>query len=73
MQDRGFNSFPSNMIKLSVNETKRSSLLALTRALFRFEYLILGPKSFSSPGARFLKGQETFPARGKILKSKPVA
>ena len=32
MQDRGFNSLASNMIKLSVNETKRSSLLARTRA-----------------------------------------
>ena len=32
MQDRGFNSFASNMIKLSVNETKWSSLLAWTRA-----------------------------------------
>ena len=33
MQDRGFNSFAFNMIKLSVNETKWSSLLARTRAL----------------------------------------
>ena len=42
MQDRGFNSFASNMIKLSVNETKWSSLLARTRALIlilRLEYL----------------------------------
>ena len=31
IQDRGFNSFASNMIKLSVNETKWSSLLAKTR------------------------------------------
>ena len=58
MQDRGFNSFASNMIKLSVNEPKRSSLLALTRALFRSEYLILGPKSyrnFRKTGPRVLK------------------
>ena len=37
------------MIKLSANETKWSSLLARTRALiliFRFEYLISGPKSY---------------------------
>ena len=37
------------MIKLSVNETKWSILLARTRALiliFRFEYLILGPLSY---------------------------
>ena len=34
IKDRGFNSFTSNMIKLSVNETKWSSLLARTRALF---------------------------------------
>ena len=33
MQDRGLNGFASNMIKLSVNETKWSSLLAKTRAL----------------------------------------
>ena len=33
MQDRGFNSFVSNMIKLSVIETKWSSLLARIRAL----------------------------------------
>ena len=36
MQDRGFNSFASNMIKLSVNETKWSSLLARTRALILY-------------------------------------
>ena len=42
-------SFASNMIKLSVNETKWSILLARTRALiflFRFEYLISVPKSY---------------------------
>ena len=33
MQGRGFNSFASSMIKLSVNETKWSSLLARTCAL----------------------------------------
>ena len=36
MQGRGFNSFASNMIKLSVNETKWSSLLARTRALILY-------------------------------------
>ena len=36
MQDRGFNSFASNMIKLSVSETKWSSLLARTRALILY-------------------------------------
>ena len=49
MQDRGFNSFVSNMIKLLVNETKWSSLLARTRALTPYisiEYLISGPKSY---------------------------
>ena len=35
-QDRGFNSFASNMIKLSVNETKWSSLLGRTRALILY-------------------------------------
>ena len=47
MQGRSFNSFASNMIKLSVNETKRSSLLARPTPLFlifRFENLISGPK-----------------------------
>ena len=38
------------MIKLSVSETQWSSLLATIRALilyiFRFEYLISGPKSY---------------------------
>ena len=36
MEDRGFNSFISNMINLSVNETKRSSLLAKTRAFILY-------------------------------------
>ena len=36
MHDRGFNSFASNMIKLSVNEIKWSSLLARTHALILF-------------------------------------
>ena len=49
MQDSGLSSCSSNMIKLSVCETKWSSLLARTGAfilLFRFEYLISGPKSY---------------------------
>ena len=36
MKDRSFNSFASHMIKLSVNKTKWSSLLARTRALIPF-------------------------------------
>ena len=36
MQGRGFNSFASNMIKLSVIETKWSCLLARTRALILY-------------------------------------
>ena len=36
MQDRGLNSFASNMIKLLVNETKWSSLLARTRAFILY-------------------------------------
>ena len=36
IKDRSFNSFASNMIKLSVNETKWSSLLARTRALILY-------------------------------------
>ena len=57
MQGRSFNSFASNMIKLSVNETKRSSLLARPTPLlliFRFENLISGPK-------RYLGFRETGP------------
>ena len=36
MQGRGFNSFASNMIKLSVNEKKWSSFLARSRALILY-------------------------------------
>ena len=36
MQGRGFNSFASNVIKLAVNETEWSSLLATTRALILY-------------------------------------
>ena len=36
MQDRGFNGFASNMIKLSVNETKWSSLVVRTLALILY-------------------------------------
>ena len=36
IKDRGFNSFASNVIKLSVNETKWSCLLARTRALILY-------------------------------------
>ena len=50
-KDRGFNSFASNMIKLSVNETKWSSLLAWTRGLILYIsiwILDFGPEK--SPG-----------------------
>ena len=47
MQDKGFNGFASNKIKLSVNETKWSSCLAvLLFFLFHFEYLISGAKNY---------------------------
>ena len=36
MQDRGFSSFASNMMKLSVNETKWSSLLTRNRVLILY-------------------------------------
>ena len=36
MQDRGFSSFASNMIKLLVNETKWSGLLARNRTLILY-------------------------------------
>ena len=36
IKDRGFNSFASNMIKLSVNETKWIILLARSRALILY-------------------------------------
>ena len=53
MHDRGFNSFASNMIKLSVNEIKWSSLLARTHALILFIsiwiYLILPGLSRNGP------------------------
>ena len=39
MQDRGFNSFASNVIELSVNETKWSSSVARTRALILYSSL----------------------------------
>ena len=45
MQERDFNSFASNIIKLAVNETKWSTLLARTRALVLY-ISISGPKSY---------------------------
>ena len=48
MQGRGFNSFASNMTKLSVNETEWSSLLARTRALILYILISkfdFGPKT----------------------------
>ena len=63
MQDRGFNSFASNMIKLSVNETKWSSFLARSRALILYisiwifafgpeiyrDFRKKGPRALNSP------------------------
>ena len=51
MPDRGFNSFASNMIKLSVNETKWISFLARNLALILFISISIfdfGPEK--SPG-----------------------
>ena len=50
LTDRGFNSFASNMIKLSVNESKWSSLPTRTRALILYmdQFMFLGNR------ARFL-------------------
>ena len=45
MQERDFNSFASNIIKLAVNETKWSTLLARTRALVLY-ISISGPKGY---------------------------
>ena len=50
MKDRSFNSFASHMIKLSVNETKWSSLLARTSALIPFICISIfdfGPEKLS--------------------------
>ena len=50
MKDRSFNSFASHMIKLSVNETKWSSLLATTSALIPFFCISIfdfGPEKLS--------------------------
>ena len=50
MQDRSFNCFASNMIKLSANETKWSILLARTRALILFTSIWMydfGPEKLS--------------------------
>ena len=41
LQDRGFSSFASNMMKLSVNETKWSSLLARNCVLILYNYFDL--------------------------------
>ena len=49
IQDRGFNSFLDNKVKLSVDRPKWQSLLARIRLFFFsfwFEYLITGPFSF---------------------------
>ena len=63
MQGRGFNSFASNVIKLSANETTWSSLLARTRALILY---------FSICKSNF--GPETLPglSRNRPLPSKKL-
>ena len=67
MKDRSFNSFASHMIKLSVNETKWSSLLARTRALIPFIWISIfdfGPEKLSGLYRyRPLKGLEPGTAR----------
>ena len=46
MEDRGLNSFASNMIKLLVSETKWSSLLARTGAFILYISIwIYGPQA----------------------------
>ena len=67
MQDRSFNSFASNMIQLSANETKWSILLARTRALILFTSIWIydfGPEKLSGlwrngpwPGCLHVKKQ----------------
>ena len=41
IKDRGFNSFASNMIKLSGNEIKWGNLLARTRALILYISILI--------------------------------
>ena len=85
MQDRGFNSFASNMIKLSVNETKWSSLLARTSALilyisirkFDFEPEKLPGLSRNGPQSRnrvpwgSLRTADVFPVVASVEKRRP--
>ena len=62
IQDRGFSSFASNMIKLSVKETKWSSLLARTRD--RILYILIWKFDF---GTEKLPGlSRNGPLAGKI-------
>ena len=64
MQGRSFSSFASNMIKLSVNETERSSLLARTRALILYTSIW-----------KFDFGPETLPGpsrNGSLVKAPPL-
>ena len=73
MQGRGFSSFASNMIKLSVNETEWSSLLARTRALilyisiWKFDY---GPETLSGLSRNGSLGLNVF-VRGIIEQGVP--
>ena len=58
-----FNSFASNMIKLSVNETKWSSLLASTRALIPYISIWIfdfGPKKFSETFEKLAPGSPDY-------------
>ena len=68
MQDRGFNSFAFNMIKLSVDEKKKRAVCspgpALLFFVFRFENLMSGPKSYrdfreTDPRAQLFEGRLT--------------
>ena len=72
-RDQFLESVASNMIQLSVSETKWSSLLARTRALILYISISIfdfGPEKL--PGLSRNGSQVTFRARKHILKSKPV-
>ena len=73
MQDRGFNSFASNMIKLSVSFLVGPALLFF---IFQFEYLISNPKIYpglSRNGSLDPKNnnQEAHTRLGKIRECTP--
>ena len=59
MQDGGFHSFASNMIKLSVNEKKWSNFLARTRALILYISILIfdfGPEKLPGLSRNELQG-----------------